>query len=80
MTRVRGFTQDDAHIFCRPDRVEEEILRTLDFTMHILGIMGFSDFEIYLSTRPDKYVGDIENWDMFHGLANVRKFLEARLR
>jgi threonyl-tRNA synthetase len=64
LLRVRGFTQDDAHIFCRPDQVEDEILRVIDFTMHILGIMGFTEYEIYLSTRPDKYAGEAEKWDM----------------
>src|SRR5438874_8740871 len=64
LLRVRGFTQDDAHIFCRPDQVEDEIKRVLDFTLHILGIMGFHDFEVYLSTRPDKYVGEAATWDM----------------
>ncbi len=63
LLRVRGFTQDDAHIFCRPDQIEGEIERVLDFTLHILGIMGFHEFEVYLSTRPDKSVGDIADWE-----------------
>jgi threonyl-tRNA synthetase len=63
LLRVRGFTQDDAHIFCRPDQVDAEISRVLDFNMHILGIMGFREFETYLSTRPDKYVGEPAMWE-----------------
>jgi threonyl-tRNA synthetase len=54
--RVRGFTQDDAHIFCQPSKIEEEILGVIDFTLHILRSFGFEEFEIFLSTRPDKYV------------------------
>jgi threonyl-tRNA synthetase len=76
LLRVRGFTQDDGHIFCRPDQVEDEILRVLDFNMHIVGILGFHDFEIYLSTRPDKYVGALQNWDMAEDA--LRRALEAR--
>ena len=63
LLRVRGFTQDDAHIFCREDQIEEEILRVLDFTLFILRTFGFKDYDIYLSTRPEKYVGSLENWE-----------------
>ncbi len=62
LLRVRGFTQDDAHIFCRPDQLEEEILNILDLNLHILRSFGFSEYDIYLSTRPAKYVGSDENW------------------
>ena len=64
LLRVRGFTQDDAHIFCRPDQLEGEISSILDFTVDILSIFGFDKYDIYLSTRPDKYVGSIENWEL----------------
>jgi threonyl-tRNA synthetase len=60
--RVRGFTQDDAHIFCQPEKIEEEILGVIDFTLHILKSFGFEEFEIFLSTRPDKYVGSAQDW------------------
>jgi threonyl-tRNA synthetase len=60
--RVRGFTQDDAHIFCQPEKIEEEVLGVIDFTLHILKSFGFEEFEIFLSTRPDKYVGSAEDW------------------
>ena len=63
LMRVRGFTQDDAHIFCRPDHLEEEIFRILDLNLHILKAFGFADYDIYLSTRPEKYVGSDANWD-----------------
>jgi threonyl-tRNA synthetase len=64
LMRVRGFTQDDAHLFCRPDQVEAEILKVLDFTTKVLGAFGFSQYEIYLSTRPEKYVGTLDKWAM----------------
>ena len=63
LTRVRGFTQDDAHIFCRPDQIEDEISRALEFSLFILRSFGLSDFIAYLATRPEKYVGDPAEWD-----------------
>jgi threonyl-tRNA synthetase len=64
LPRVRGFTQDDAHIFCRPDQIEEEISRALDFSLYILRSFGLRDITVYLSTRPeDKYVGEPERWE-----------------
>ncbi|MBF0558198.1 MAG: threonine--tRNA ligase [Nitrospirae bacterium] len=63
LMRVRGFTQDDAHIFCMEDQIEEEIVKILDFTLFILRTFGFDSYDIYLSTRPEKYVGAIENWE-----------------
>lgn len=63
LMRVRGFTQDDAHIFCMEDRIEDEVLRVLDFTLFILKTFGFDEYDIYLSTRPDKYVGTEEGWE-----------------
>ncbi len=62
LLRVRGFTQDDAHIFCRPDQLEEEIFNILDLNLNILETFGFDQYDIYLSTRPDKYVGSEEHW------------------
>jgi threonyl-tRNA synthetase len=61
--RVRGFTQDDAHIFCRPDQLQDEIIRCLNFTIFILNTFGFTNFDIYLSTRPENFVGAVDNWD-----------------
>jgi threonyl-tRNA synthetase len=63
LLRVRGFTQDDAHIFCREDQIEDEILSVLDFTLFVLKTFGFNQYDIYLSTRPEKYVGNPENWE-----------------
>ncbi len=62
LLRVRGFTQDDAHIFMTPSQLEEEIKGVLKFTLFILNSFGFNEFDIYLSTRPDKYVGSLDNW------------------
>ncbi len=64
LLRVRGFTQDDAHIFCTKDQLQNEIIRCLDFTLFILNTFGFDRYEIYLSTRPDKFVGTVENWEL----------------
>ncbi|XP_035706901.1 threonine--tRNA ligase 1, cytoplasmic isoform X2 [Folsomia candida] len=62
LTRVRRFQQDDAHIFCLPDQIGQEIDGALDFLNHIYGIFGFT-FDLKLSTRPEKYLGDIEIWN-----------------
>ena len=63
LLRVRGFTQDDAHLFCRPDQMPEEIDRVLNFCLHILRSFGFTEFQAYLSTRdPQKSAGDPEKW------------------
>jgi threonyl-tRNA synthetase len=63
LLRVRGFTQDDAHIFMRRDQLAEELDRTLSFCLHILRTFGFTDFKLYLATRPEKFVGEIPLWD-----------------
>ena len=63
LLRVRGFTQDDAHIFCREDQLEEEMQNILEFTIFVLKTFGFEAYDIYLSTRPEKYVGTIESWE-----------------
>jgi len=75
LMRVRGFTQDDAHIFCRSDQLEDEIRRTLDFSLHILRSFGFSDYDIYLSTKPEKHVGADAAWELAEGA--LRKALEG---
>ncbi|MAF08895.1 threonine--tRNA ligase [Candidatus Poribacteria bacterium] len=62
MMRVRGFTQDDAHIFCRPEQMPDEIDRTLGFCLDMLRAFGFTQFELFLSTRPEKAVGDVQQW------------------
>lgn len=64
LMRVRGFTQDDAHIFCRPDQLEEEIFNIIDLNLHILKTFGFDQYDVYLSTRPQQNVGSDENWEL----------------
>ena len=66
LLRVRGFTQDDAHIFCRPDQVKQEIERCVEFMRFFLGAFGFERFHVYLSTRDaaGKYAGSLEDWGM----------------
>jgi threonyl-tRNA synthetase len=63
LMRVRGFTQDDAHIFCRPDQLADEVRKVLKFTTFMLGTFGFNEFKMYLSTRPEKAVGSLAQWD-----------------
>lgn len=63
LLRVRGFTQDDAHVFAREDQIEDEVRRILDFIIFILGTFGFESYDIYLSTRPEKYVGGEDVWE-----------------
>ncbi len=64
LLRVRGFTQDDSHIFCMPSQIEEVILEVLEFVQDVLTTFGFDEYQIYLSTRPDKFVGSEEIWDI----------------
>ena len=63
LLRVRGFTIDDAHIVCRPDQVEDEIVGVYDFSLNLLKAFGFPEFAVYLATRPEKFVGVPEQWD-----------------
>jgi len=63
LLRVRGFTQDDAHIFCRPDQLNDEVDKLIRFSLNMLKSFDFNEIDVYLSTRPDKYVGSVENWD-----------------
>lgn len=67
LTRVRGFTQDDAHIFCTQDQLLSEFENVIDLTLYVLGSLGFEDFTAQVSVRdlekPEKYIGEKENWD-----------------
>lgn len=67
LTRVRGFTQDDAHIFCRQDQVKEEFAKVIDLVLHVFGALGFGEFTAQVSLRdpdnPEKYIGKDEDWD-----------------
>jgi threonyl-tRNA synthetase len=62
LTRARGFTQDDAHIFCAPEQLQDELASLLNFVVGLLRDFGLTEFEAELSTRPDKYVGELEEW------------------
>ena len=74
LMRVRGFTQDDAHHFVTQEQMEDELVWLLDFCTHILSSFGFSDYDIYLSTRPEKAIGDPEDWKRAE--AGLRRALE----
>jgi threonyl-tRNA synthetase len=63
LARVRGFTQDDAHIFCRPDQAEEEVREVVKLAQFMMSSFGFSEYELLLSTRPEKYAGTVSMWE-----------------
>ena len=63
LARVRGFTQDDAHIFCRPDQVEGEVSEVMKFVHFMMSSFGFDEYEVFLSTRPEKYAGTLSMWE-----------------
>ena len=63
LSRVRGFTQDDAHIFCRFDQLEDEVVGVLDLARFMIESFGFSNYQVLLSTRPEKYAGSIQIWE-----------------
>ncbi|MHB8858762.1 MAG: threonine--tRNA ligase [Thermoleophilia bacterium] len=63
LLRVRGFTQDDAHLFVRPDQLRDEIVSVIKFVLFMLKTFGFEEYEVYLSTRPEKSVGSDEHWE-----------------
>ena len=63
LMRVRGFTQDDAHLFVQPEKMEEEVVRVIEFTLFMLRAFGFEEFEAYIATRPEKSVGDPKMWE-----------------
>ena len=68
LTRVRGFTQDDAHIFCTPEQLDQEFKEVIDLVLYVFGSLGFEDFTAQVSVRdksnPDKYIGDVETWEI----------------
>jgi len=63
LSRVRGFTQDDAHIFCRFDQLEDEVVSVLELARFMIDTFGFTNYKVALSTRPDKYAGSLEVWE-----------------
>jgi threonyl-tRNA synthetase len=74
LARVRGFTQDDAHIFCRTDQVEEEVLEVLNLAQFMMSSFGFDEYELLLSTRPEKYAGTVSMWE--EATESLRRVLE----
>ena len=79
LARVRGFTQDDAHIFCRPDQIEAEVKDVVELAQFMMKSFGFEEYEMMLSTRPEKAVGSTESWDMAtEALRNVLEKLKIK--
>ncbi|CAM1348186.1 threonine--tRNA ligase [Tenacibaculum insulae] len=68
LTRVRGFTQDDAHIFCTPEQLDQEFKNVIDLVLYVFGSLGFKDFTAQVSVRdpenPDKYIGEVKTWEL----------------
>jgi len=75
LLRVRGFTQDDAHIICTPDQIEDEILKVLRFSLFIWRSFGFKEIKAYLATEPEKYVGDEQMWGQ--AIESLKKAIAA---
>ena len=81
LTRVRGFTQDDAHIFCRPDQLEDEVVGVVEFALFMMRSFGFEEYQVLLSTRPERYAGTIEVWEeATHTLERALKRLDLHYR
>jgi len=76
LLRVRGFTQDDAHIFLRPQQIKDEVIAVLNFVFETMNDFGFHDLHIELSTRPEKFMGSVANWDK--ATAALKEALEAK--
>jgi threonyl-tRNA synthetase len=74
LARVRGFTQDDAHIFCRPDQLEAEVTEVVQLARFMMNTFGFNEYELLLSTRPEKYAGTMQVWE--EATEALRKVLE----
>ena len=68
LARVRGFTQDDAHIFCTFTQLKEEVAGVLELARFMMDTFGFSDYSVYLSTRPEKYAGELDKWEEATGI------------
>ena len=75
LLRVRGFTQDDAHIICTPEQIEDEIREVLRFSLYVWKSFGFKEIKAYLATRPEKAVGEPERWEQ--AIASLRKAVQA---
>jgi len=82
LLRVRGFTQDDSHIFCLREQVEDEIIKVIDFVVDTLNVFGFTDFKVELSTKPAKYIGKDSDWETAQDAltgALKRRYLEYEI-
>jgi len=80
LTRVRGFTQDDAHIVCSPEQLSKELTKLLCSGLKILKTFGFKNYDIYLSTRPEKYAGTLKSWQRAtNSLQYVLKNLKVKI-
>lgn len=77
LTRVRGFTQDDAHVICEPGQITQEVTKLVKYGIRILKTFGFKDYTIYLSTRPEKYAGNLKDWEK---ATNTLKFVLKKLK
>ncbi len=77
LTRVRGFTQDDAHLWCTPDQLTNEVIRLVKHGLKVLKDFGFREYTIYLSTKPEKYAGTPKDWEK---ATNVLKYVLAKLK
>lgn len=75
LTRVRGFTQDDSHIFCTPDQVIDEVRGVLQVMKYFYALFGFKDYQAYIATRPKKYLGSLEAWH--HAEESLKKAATA---
>lgn len=76
LLRVRGFTQDDAHIFCTPEQLKDEMMKAVELAFFMLRTFGFKDYQVDLSTRPEKFAGTIEDWEKAED--TLSKALEER--
>jgi len=76
LLRVRGFTQDDAHIFCTPEQLKDEMMKAVELAFFMLRTFGFKDYQVDLSTRPEKFAGTIEDWERAED--TLSKALEER--
>ncbi len=77
LVRVRGFTQDDAHIFCTPEQLAKEVMTAVKFAIKLLKDFGFKEYNIYLATQPEKFVGTPKNWEK---ATNTLKFVLNKLK
>jgi len=76
LLRVRGFTQDDAHIFCLPEQLQQEIVSVIDFVIDAMNVFGFTDYAVELSTKPEKSIGTDKDWE--HATSALEESLKSK--